>query len=182
MRLHTKETAETHLTLLENYKNRLGQLEDFKENQEEKETPFERSFLHNAILLHELWFEQLEDTKEDTKAPLLEEILARRESDLSTFQDWLGEFAHAASPHGWVVWGWSHTLKTFVAFPIKSHDENVPLGITPLLVIDCWEHSYITDYGIQFHEYLTQFWHDLNWDVIDRRHKELATMYGYDLK
>jgi len=180
MMLHKPATEKLHLDLLDGYKQRLNHIEDTE--REEKEEPFERSFLHNAIYLHNMWFEQLEDHKNDTESPLLEEILKRRDSNLSTFQKWMNDFARDAKPNGWAIWAWSQTLKTFVGFPIKSHDDKVPVGIIPILVIDCWEHAYQLDYQNDFDSYLDQFWKDINWDVIEARHHELATLLGYGIK
>jgi Fe-Mn family superoxide dismutase len=183
MGLNSQETKKIHVELFEGYKQRLELLEKGSDDDEEQEEPFERSFLHNAIYLHRLWFEQLEGRSEEMKSsPLLDEILERRDSDLSTFKTWMNEFAQAASPGGWAVWGWAHSLKTFVGFPIRSHDEAVPLGVTPLLVIDCWEHACIMDFGLDFDSYLDMVWAEMNWEAIEQRHQELAGMFGYGVK
>jgi Fe-Mn family superoxide dismutase len=181
MALNTPETQNIHQELYQNYKERLEELEKAKD--EEQEEPFERSFLHNAIYLHRLWFEQLEGRAEDKiSSPLLDEILSRRESDLPTFKRWMNEFALAAKPNGWAIWGWAHSLKTFVGFPMRGHDESVPLGVTPMLVIDCWEHSWLSDFNLEFDEYLDAVWNNINWDVIEQRHHDLAGLFGYGVK
>lgn len=182
MRLHSPKSEKVHKELLEGYKRRLGEIENFSNKEEEKNTSFERTYLHNAIYLHNLWFEQLERTKEDTSSPFLEEILLRRESNLQSFIKWMNLFAKDGTPHGWAVWGWSYPEKTFVGFPIKGHDLTVPLGIAPLLVIDCWEHSYLGDFGLDFDQYLDVFWKELNWDKIEERHQELAGLFGFNIK
>jgi Fe-Mn family superoxide dismutase len=179
MKLHSADTAKMHREILEDYKERLAELEQM--DNEEQEEPFERSYLHNAIHLHTLWFEQLEGG-EKTESPLLEEILERRDSDLGTFETWMSDFAWAAQPHGWAVWGWSYPLKTFVGFPIRNHDDSIPLGVTPILVIDCWEHSYVPDFGNDFESYLQQFWVSLNYHCLESRHQELAQLLGFDIK
>jgi len=180
--VQSKETEALHKEIVEDYKTRLKTLEDAKDSDEEQEEPFERSLLHNAIYLHRLWFEQIESKAKDTSSPLLEEILKRRESDMATFKSWVSDFAHAAQPHGWAIWGWAHSLKTFVGFPIRGLDDSVPLGVTPLLAIDCFEHSYIFDFKNDFDMYLEAVWQQINWDVIEKRHHELATLFGYNLK
>ena len=180
MRLHGSPTEKLHLELQQQYKDRLATLEEKKDT--EAEEPFERSFLHNAIYLHDLWFEQLSAGPDRTEAPLLVEILKRRDSDLGTFQQWINGFARAARPHGWAVWGWSHSLKTFVGFPVKSHDDKVPFGVHPILVVDCWEHSFIKDFDLDFDQYLDTFWRDLNWQTIENRHQELAYLLGFHIK
>lgn len=181
MALHHSDTQKLHTELYDKYKTRLEELEKAKE--EEQEEPFERSFLHNAIYLHRLWFEQLEGKAESVRSsPLLDEILHRRDSNLGTFQRWMDEFANSAKPNGWAIWGWAHSLQTFVGFPMRGHDEAVPLGVTPLLVIDCWEHSYLPDFGLDFEQYLAMVWHNMNWDVIEQRHHDLAKLFGYGVK
>ena len=182
MEIQSKETEALHKEIVDGYKERLGKIEEAKDSEEEQEEPFERSLLHNAIYLHRLWFEQIESSAKDTSSPLLEEILKRRESDLSTFKSWISEFAKASQPNGWAIWGWAHSLKTFVGFPIRGHDDSIPLGVTPLLVIDCWEHSYLFDFKGDFDTYVDAFWQKLDWDVIEKRHHELATLFGYNLK
>jgi superoxide dismutase len=182
LKVHSKETEDLHKGIVEAYKKRLGEIEEFEGDEEEKNTSFERSYLHNAIYLHNLWFEQIEGEREDTDSPFLEEILQRRESDMNTFIKWMNVFAFDAKPNGWAIWGWSHAQKTFVGFPIKGHDECVPIGVTPLIVIDCWEHSYQGDYGLEFQDYLDVLWREINWEKIDQRHKDLATLFGFNLK
>lgn len=175
----SEKSNKIHIALVDEYKNRLEHLEETEVT--EKEEPFERSLLHNTMLLHNLWFEQIKFESKLKSSPLLDEILERRESDLGTFKNWLSKFAHAARPCGWAIWGWSNTLKTFVGFPIRGYDDATPLGVIPILVIDCWEHSYLYDYE-NFDTYLDQFWKMIDWQVIETRHQELAKMFGYGIK
>ena len=179
MALTNKDTLGVHNEILEAYKERLEVLE--KEDNDEQEEPYERSFLHNAIYLHQLLFEQ-DGKTEDMSSPLLDEILGRRDSDMGTFKTWMNDFASTAKPNGWAIWGWAHSLKTFVGFPIRSNDECVPLGVTPLIVIDCWEHAWMLDYELDFEAYLDQTWSNMNWNVIEQRHHELARLFGYGMK
>ncbi|KAG2734247.1 hypothetical protein G9P44_002253 [Scheffersomyces stipitis] len=40
----------------------------------------------------------------------------------------------------------------------------------PILAINCWEHAYITDYGVSGKaDYLTNMWECINWDVVNKR-------------
>ncbi|KAG9294074.1 hypothetical protein G9A89_001315 [Geosiphon pyriformis] len=41
---------------------------------------------------------------------------------------------------------------------------------TPLLVLNVWEHAYLTDYGVNGKEkYIDNFWKCVDWDMVDRR-------------
>jgi superoxide dismutase len=177
---HSAKALDIHKKIFNEYKERLDYLEGI--DHEEKEEPFERTYLHNAIYLHNMWFEQMSEGNPSDKAQLFEEILERRESNIVTFEKWMNDFAEAARPNGWAVWGWSYAQKTFVGFPIRENDNGVPIGITPLIVIDCWEHSYIYDFENDFETYLAKFWKAVNWKVIEQRHTELAAMFGFQIK
>lgn len=183
MALHTTTTMTLHNEIYAGYKNRLDLLESKEDDVDNINDSFERSFLHNAIYLHRLWFEQVASEAPDHKdSPLLNEILDNRGSNITKFKKWMDGFASDAMPNGWAIWGWAHSLKTFVGFPIKSHDISVPLGVFPLIVIDCWEHSWVADYSLEFDSYLNTFWNNLNWQVIEHRHQDLAKLFGYGIK
>jgi Fe-Mn family superoxide dismutase len=50
-------------------------------------------------------------------------------------------------------------------------NQDTPLaeGLTPLLVIDVWEHAYYLKYQNRRAEYLTNIWHIIDWDVVENR-------------
>lgn len=42
--------------------------------------------------------------------------------------------------------------------------------ILPLLNVNCWEHAWITDYGVLGkRDYLENWWNSVNWDVVASR-------------
>jgi superoxide dismutase len=50
-----------------------------------------------------------------------------------------------------------------------SAEDNVPLGIIPLLQVDMWEHAYYLQYKNVKADYVKAFWNVVNWaDVGDR--------------
>ena len=44
-----------------------------------------------------------------------------------------------------------------------------PLGLTPLLTIDVWEHAYYVDYKNLRPDYVKQIWKIINWKDVEKR-------------
>ena len=42
-------------------------------------------------------------------------------------------------------------------------------GLTPILGIDCWEHSWYLDHAFDKKAHYDSLWNIINWDVIDNR-------------
>ena len=55
---------------------------------------------------------------------------------------------------------------------IDLHSSNVMIGMLPIIVIDCWEHSYYRDYLKDRKSYIFGMMKELNWSVIDNRVKK----------
>ena len=46
---------------------------------------------------------------------------------------------------------------------------NVPVGTTPLLMLDMWEHAFYLDYVNVKADYVKAFWNIVNWADVARR-------------
>jgi Fe-Mn family superoxide dismutase len=54
---------------------------------------------------------------------------------------------------------------------INEHDVGHPAGCVPILVLDVFEHAFITDYGLKRADYIESFFKNVNWDVVAGRLK-----------
>lgn len=52
---------------------------------------------------------------------------------------------------------------------IDSHDQQVPAGMLPIIVIDMWEHSFYKDYLKDSKSYLLAMMKQFKWDIIEKR-------------
>ncbi len=53
-----------------------------------------------------------------------------------------------------------------------GHDNPVMKGLTPLLVIDLWEHAYYLKYQNRRPEYIEAWWNTVNWDEAEKYYQE----------
>ena len=52
---------------------------------------------------------------------------------------------------------------------INEHDVGHPAGGNPILVLDVFEHAFITDYGLKRADYIGAFFKNVKWDVVEKR-------------
>ena len=70
---------------------------------------------------------------------------------------------------GWAVLAWDGLGARPVVFQLFDQQGNAPLGVTPLLQLDVWEHAYYLDYQNVRADYVKAFWEIANWDDVARR-------------
>jgi len=70
---------------------------------------------------------------------------------------------------GWAVLAWDALGSKPVVFQLFDQQGNAPLGVTPLLQLDVWEHAYYLDYKNVRADYVTAFWNIANWQDVAQR-------------
>src|SRR5699024_5986314 len=89
----------------------------------------------------------------------------RRSSDLSHFA------ANAAGIQGsgWSVLGWDSLGQRLSIFQLYDQQSNVPVSITPLFMLDMWEHAFYLDYLNVKADYIKAVWNIANWQDVSAR-------------
>ena len=125
----------------------------------------------NAVYLHELYFANISDVHSQIDMDTLSYM--RLERDFGTFDDWQFDMIAAAmaSRDGWAVTAYSTFLQRYITFFIDEHDQGIPVGCYPIIVIDVWEHAYFRDYLNDRKAYIFAMLKELRWDVIEERVK-----------
>jgi Fe-Mn family superoxide dismutase len=59
--------------------------------------------------------------------------------------------------------------KRLFNFWINEHDTGHPAGAIPLLVMDVFEHAYMTDYGLKRADYINAFFKAIDWSKVSKR-------------
>ena len=180
------ELLKNHFTLYEGYVNNVNKIENILEKTESGSVEYaelQRRFgwEWNGMRLHELYFGNITRTHGDLvethgnadlvethgNASLREAIL----KEWGSFEAWEKDFRAMAAMRGigWIVL--YHDKETGRLFNVwvNEHDGGHLAGATPLLVMDVFEHAYVTDYGIKRAEYIEVFMKSVDWEVVGSR-------------
>jgi Fe-Mn family superoxide dismutase len=87
----------------------------------------------------------------------------------AAFQAHFAAVATGIQGSGWAVLGWDSVGGRLLVFQLFDQQANVPLGVTPLLVLDMWEHAFYLDYLNVKAEYVKAFWNLANWSDVSGR-------------
>jgi Fe-Mn family superoxide dismutase len=126
---------------------------------------------HNASFLHGLYFQNISDVNSEISADSL--AFMRLERDFGSFDLWQEDFVACcmAARNGWAMTVYSFNLKRYINTVIDLHDQHVMVSTFPVIVMDCWEHSYFKDYLKNRKAYVYGMMKELNWDIIEQRFK-----------
>ncbi len=81
---------------------------------------------------------------------------------------------------GWMMLGYDPVLGSPIHYWVdEQHMGHLP-GVTPLLALDMWEHSYVADYQPSGKaQYVEDFFANLNWKFVEDRFDRAKTCGGY---
>src|SRR5512136_1789872 len=125
-------------------------------------------FEFNGMRLHEYYFENLGGKTPLDKTPALAKKLA---DAFGSQENWLKDFKATGSMRGI---GWAILYQDVVTGGlfnqwINEHETGHLAGCKPLLVMDVFEHAFMTDYGLKRADYIEAFFNNVNWDAVKAR-------------
>ncbi len=123
----------------------------------------------NGMKLHELYFEALaKDFKElDVQGDLYLNLITA----FGSYENWLVDFKILGLTRGI---GWAALVRdkqsgVLMNIWLGEHDMGHLANEEILLIMDVWEHAYMTDYGIKRAEYIENFLKIIDWSVVEKR-------------
>ena len=124
----------------------------------------------NGMRLHELYFENLKGSGGIDKAG---KLAKKMEKDFGSVESWEKDFKASGTMRGigWVVLYYDASGDRLFNSWINEHDVAHLAGCAPLLVMDVFEHSYMTDYQLKRADYIEAFFANINWNVVEVRLK-----------
>jgi len=125
-------------------------------------------FEFNGMRLHEYYFENLGGKAPLEKSP----VLAKKLADAFGSQEaWLKDFKAVGSMRGigWAILYQDPMTGGLFNQWINEHETGHLAGGKPLLVMDVFEHAFMTDYGLKRADYIEAFFNNINWDVVKSR-------------
>ena len=135
-------------------------------------------FEYNGMLLHEHYFSNLRPAAEPAP-PKGSALAAALDESFGSVEQWQAAF-HAIGEMrgvGWVVLFEDPATHWLTNHWITLHQEGVPAGFTPLLVMDVWEHAFMRDYqASERGKYIEAFFRNIDWRMIEGRLQEMSAL------
>lgn len=124
----------------------------------------------NGMRLHEYYFENLGGKSALDQGGKLGKLIA---ANFGNYDAWLQDFKGTAAMRGI---GWTILYQDVIGGRlfnqwINEHDAGHPAGCQPLLILDVFEHAYITDYQLKRADYIESFIKNINWAAAEARIK-----------
>lgn len=123
----------------------------------------------NGMRLHELYFGNLARGGAGSGADQeLAKILA---TEFGSLEAWEKDFRATGAMRGigWVVLYYDFAGKRLFNMWINEHDGGHPSGCAPIIVMDVFEHAFLTDYGLKKADYINAFMRNLDWKTAGAR-------------
>jgi len=165
-------------TLNEQLADLLGQGKASGTNPEFAELTRRLGFEYNGMILHEYYFENLKrgGNPEPPRGSGLAQALSQA---FGSFEKWKTDF-HAVGEMrgvGWAILFQDPVTDRLSNHWITLHQEGIPAGFKPLLVMDVWEHAFMRDYkATERAKYLEAFSRNIDWALVERRLNQEASI------
>lgn len=95
--------------------------------------------------------------------------IAENFGSFAAFKKHFSTAATGLQGSGWAVLAWDSISSRLVIFQLFDQQGNVPVGITPLLMLDMWEHAFYLDYQNVKADYVKAWWNVVNWQNVAAR-------------
>lgn len=123
----------------------------------------------DGMRLHELYFENLGgDGKPSQSSNLMKAIV----SQFGDFDQWKKDFISTGLMRGigWAILYFDPEQNRLINCWINEHDVGHLATGAPILIMDVFEHAYITQYGLDRAKYIDAFFSNINWTVSASRY------------
>lgn len=127
------------------------------------------SFNYNGAMLHDIFWSNMRPKNDNNQAggTVLDQIIKSFGSEVALKK----EFSAAATTvegSGWAVL-WKDLDGDLTVGQVEKHNLLGLNGLTPILVLDVWEHAYYLQYLNNRASYVDEWWKIVNWDDVERR-------------
>jgi Fe-Mn family superoxide dismutase len=128
-------------------------------------------FEFDGMRLHEYYFGNLGGKAElDPKSPLYAALVR----EFGSYSLWRKDFIATGAMRGigWVILYLDpHSGRLFNSW-INEHETNHLAGCKAILVMDVFEHAYMTDYQLDRARYIEAFFKNINWEAAAKRYSK----------
>lgn len=171
--------VQNHLTLYAGYvanTNKVSELLQTAEPSSPIANELRRRFgwEFSGMRLHELYFKNI--TKDLTSITKGGELETKLIANFGTVEKFLADWKAMGLTRGigWVALVIDRKSDRLFTVWFGEHDMGALAGTDILLIMDVWEHAYMTDYGIKRPPYIDAFMQAIDWRVVEARMLEKA--------
>jgi len=126
----------------------------------------------NGMRLHECYFENL-----GGKAPINPEgkLATKIHQEFGSYDEWALDFKATGAMRGigWAILYQDLMTGKLLNVWINEHDVGHPACCVPILIMDVFEHAFLTDYGLKRADYISAFFQNINWQAAESRLKAI---------
>lgn len=123
----------------------------------------------DGMLLHEYYFENLGGHGQSLNKN--DPFAAKIDKDFGSYDQWKSDFIATGLMRGigWVVAYIEPKSGRLMNEWINEHDLGHLAGGTPILIMDVFEHAYITQFALDRAKYIDVFFANINWELVNKR-------------
>ena len=123
----------------------------------------------NGMKLHELYFGNM--TRSTSSGQATGKLADKIKAQFGSHEAWEKDFKATGAMRGigWSIFYHDRANDTLFNTWVNEHDMGHLAGCNPLLILDVFEHAYITDYGIKRADYIEAFFKAIDWSVVADR-------------
>ena len=124
----------------------------------------------NGMRLHEYYFENLGGKAVINKDGKLGKLIA---GNFGSYDVWLQDFKATATMRGigWTILYQDVSGGKLFNQWVNEHDVGHAAGCQPVLILDVFEHAFLTDYGLKRADYIEAFIKNIDWAAVEARVK-----------
>jgi len=124
----------------------------------------------NGMRLHEYYFENLGGKAAINKDGKLGKLIA---GNFGSYDVWLQDFKATATMRGigWTILYQDVSGGKLFNQWVNEHDVGHAAGCQPVLILDVFEHAFLTDYGLKRADYIEAFIKNIDWAAVEARVK-----------
>lgn len=167
-----------HFTLYEGYVANTNKVLEILEKTEATAPEFAElkrrfSWEFDGMRLHELYFENM--MKGGSVLEVQTELGKKITEQFGSIENWEKNFRAVGAMRGigWVILYFDTDSGKMFNVWINEHDGGHLAGCVPILVMDVFEHAYMTDYEIKRVAYIDAFVKNICWHVAGARYSQM---------
>jgi Fe-Mn family superoxide dismutase len=128
-------------------------------------------FEFGGMVNHEYYFDNM-TAGAQAEPPAGSKLRKAIEASFGKYETWLADFRGVATMPGI---GWAFTFQDpstgwLSNHFVMLHENNVPAGYRPIIVMDGWEHAFMRDYlATERAKYLDAFLKNVDWEACEKR-------------